>query len=85
MDSKGKNIVDFGAARKNLRRKAKDQARADKEARAAENRIRFGRTGAQKKRDKLEEDRRRKLFDDTRRTEPNAPDADDIDGKDPRK
>lgn len=67
MDSKGKNIVDFGGARKNLRRKVKDAARAEKEKQAAENRVRFGRTSAQKKRDKLEEARRKKLHDDHQR------------------
>ncbi|PCJ71921.1 MAG: hypothetical protein COA62_05015 [Rhodobiaceae bacterium] len=67
MDSKGKNIVDFGHARKNLRQKVKDAARTEKEKKAAENRARFGRTGAQKKRDKLEETRRKKLHDDHQR------------------
>ena len=67
MDSKGKNIVDFGHARKNLRQKGKDATRAEKEKKADENRARFGRTGAQKQRDKLEEARRKKLHDDHQR------------------
>ncbi|MBG51678.1 MAG: DUF4169 family protein [Alphaproteobacteria bacterium] len=54
MDSKGKNIVDFTDARKNLRRKKKDAVRAAKEQQAAENRTRYGRTGAEKKQDRLE-------------------------------
>ncbi|MEQ9520269.1 MAG: DUF4169 family protein [Parvibaculum sp.] len=54
MDFKGKNIVDFADARQNLRRKKKDDAREAKERQAAENRAKFGRTGAQKKQDKLE-------------------------------
>ena len=67
MDSKGKNIVDFGSARKNLRLKDKDAAREAKERQAAENRARFGRTSAQKRRDKLEEARRRKQHDNHER------------------
>lgn len=54
MDSKGKNIVDFANARQNLRRKKKQDERAAKEKQAVENRAKFGRTGAEKKRDKLE-------------------------------
>ncbi len=63
MDSKGKNIVDFGNARKNLRQKAKQDATTEKEKRAAENRARFGRTGAQKQRDKLEAAKHKELHD----------------------
>jgi uncharacterized protein DUF4169 len=64
MDSKDKNIVDFGVARKNLRQKAKQQARDEKEKRAEENRIRFGRTGAQKKQDRLEKARKEKRLNE---------------------
>ncbi len=55
MDSKGKNIVDFGSARKNLKIKKKADRRAAKEQQAAENRAKFGRTKAEKKRDKKNE------------------------------
>ena len=40
----------------NLRRARKQKARADKEARAAQNRTVFGRTGAEKERTKAERD-----------------------------
>ncbi len=55
MDSKGKNIVDFGSARKNLKMKKKADRRAAKEKHAAENRTKFGRTKAEKARDKKNE------------------------------
>lgn len=55
MDSKGKNIVDFGSARKNLKMKKKADRRAAKEKQASENRTKFGRTKAEKARDKKTE------------------------------
>jgi len=64
MDSKGKNIVDFGTARKKLNKKTKQEARDDKERQAQENRIRFGRTGAEKKKEKLDALRKQKIHDD---------------------
>ncbi|MCE7999364.1 MAG: DUF4169 family protein [Rhodobiaceae bacterium] len=63
MDSKGKNIVDFGSARKNLKNKKKEDQRAAKEKQAEENRVKFGRTKAEKKRDKQTTDRREKKHD----------------------
>ncbi len=47
----------------NLRRRRKAKARADKAARADENRVRFGRTKAEKARDASETDRRRRDLD----------------------
>ena len=79
MDSKDKNIVDFGAARKNLRKKTKQEARDEKERQAQENRIRFGRTGAEKKRDKLEAERTRKTHEghlSTSKSKPTNKDSD---------
>ena len=63
MDTKGKNIVDFGTERKNLKQKAKQDARAEKDRKAEENRVRFGRTGAQKKREKEQIARRKALLE----------------------
>ncbi len=57
MDSKGKNIVDFGSARKNLKKKRKADQRTAKEKQAAVNRAKFGRTKAEKMRDKLRQKR----------------------------
>ncbi len=63
MDSKGKNIVDFGSARKNLKNKKKADLRAAKEKQAEENRVKFGRTKAEKSRDKQTKDQNQKLHD----------------------
>lgn len=46
------NIVNFATFRKKAKDAAKAKARQDKEAEAQANRIRFGRSGADKKRDK---------------------------------
>lgn len=67
MDTKGKKIVDFGAARKNLKQKAKQDARTEKDRKAEENRVRFGRTGAQKKREKEQIARRKTLLEGHKR------------------
>jgi hypothetical protein len=53
----------------NLRRIRKQRARADAAEQAAENRVRHGRTGAQKKADRLEEDVRQRRLDGKRRDE----------------
>ena len=47
----------------NLRMARKRRARADKEASAQENRVRHGRTGAQKAADRAERDRQARLQD----------------------
>ena len=47
----------------NLRRRRKAKARTDKEAQAAENRIRYGRTKADKARETTDADRRRRDLD----------------------
>lgn len=72
MDSKGKNIVDFGSARKNLKNKKKAEQRAAKEKQAEENRVKFGRTKAEKKRDKQTKDQHQKRHDGNK-IEPSFP------------
>ena len=47
----------------NLRRERKRQARAVAEEKAAENRVRFGRTGAQKAADRAEAERARRAHE----------------------
>lgn len=47
----------------NLRQARKAKARAEKEAVAQENRARFGRTGAEKRRDTQEKDRDQRAHD----------------------
>lgn len=53
MVSDGGNILNFSRFRKISRDKKKQQDRAEKEAKAAANRVRFGRTGAEKKMSRL--------------------------------
>ena len=53
----------------NLNKFRKAKARADKEQRAAENRVKFGRTKAEKARDKLETDRAKQNLDQSERDE----------------
>lgn len=63
MDSDGGNIVNFSSFRKTSRDEKKRAAKQEKEKTAAANRIRFGRTGAEKKREKLEAERRARLLE----------------------
>lgn len=58
----------------NLNRFRKQKARAEKEAEAAENRVRFGRTKAEKQAEAQEAARKARLLDGHRRAE-NEPDA----------
>ncbi len=51
----------------NLRTARKQRKRAGKDAQAEENRIRFGRTGAEKRLVKLEQERARKAHEANRR------------------
>ena len=51
----------------NLNKARKARARADAKAQAAENRIRFGRTGAQKKLSKLDAERAKRALDERKR------------------
>lgn len=51
----------------NLNKARKAKARAEKEQRATENRIKHGRTKAQKQRDKIETDRNIKTVDFSKR------------------
>ncbi|NVK18071.1 MAG: DUF4169 family protein [Methylocystaceae bacterium] len=48
----------------NLRQKRKEKARKDKDKKAEENRVKFGRTKQQKKRDDFESHRSKKEIDD---------------------
>jgi hypothetical protein len=80
MDSDGGNIVNFSSFRKRARleKAAGEKTRAEKrrearkqdKAKAAANRIRFGRTGAEKKISKIEAARRERLLDGRRLTRP---------------
>lgn len=51
----------------NLNKFRKAKARADKEQRATENRIKFGRTKAEKARDKLQSEHAKRQLDQTER------------------
>lgn len=51
----------------NLRMARKARARAAEEQRAAENRVKFGRTLAEKQKDKADADRARRVLDNARR------------------
>ncbi len=57
----------------NLNRARKDQARRDKAAASQENRARFGRTKAEKLRDKEEAGKTAKRLDGHRRNDPETP------------
>ena len=57
----------------NLRQVRKARDKTEKEAKAAENRIRHGRTGAQKAADRLVREKREALLDGVRREEPRRP------------
>ena len=53
----------------NLNKARKARARADEKAQAVENRVRFGRTKAEKTVSKLDAERARRLHDATKREE----------------
>jgi len=57
----------------NLRRARKDKARRERDGEAHANRLRFGRTKAQKAADEDAEARRRRMIDE-RRLDPEKPD-----------
>jgi ATPase subunit of ABC transporter with duplicated ATPase domains len=63
MDSDGGNIVNFSSFRKTSRDERKRANRQQKEKDAAANRVRFGRTGAEKKQAKREAERRARLHE----------------------
>lgn len=69
MDSDGGNIVNFSSFRKTSRADKKREAKKLKEEQAAANRIRFGRTGAEKKLVKLERKREHDALEGKRRDE----------------
>lgn len=53
----------------NLNKARKAKAKADKQQQAAENRVKFGRTKAEKQRDQLAEARAKRALDQTRSDE----------------
>jgi len=90
MVSKDKNIVNFDETRKKRAAKQKQQRKTDekkaKEANAEANRVKFGRTGAQKKLDKKRqadaalkhEQHRLAPTSDTKQTPKNPPASDKV-------
>ncbi len=70
MVSDGGNIVDFSKLRKSSKDDRKRRERAEKEARATANRVRFGRSGAEKKLAKREQERQARLHEGNRRDIP---------------
>ena len=60
MDSDRGNIVNFVSFRKTKRDAEKRADKKREDERAAANRVKFGRSGADKKRAKIEEERRRR-------------------------
>lgn len=61
------DIIQFSKARKSAKDARKQRERAEKEATAASNRVRFGRTGAEKKQARLEQERQTRLHEGKRR------------------
>lgn len=75
MGSDGGNIVDFSSIGKTASKEKKRAAKKRQEASAAANRVRFGRSGAEKKISRLERERKARLLDGKRMAEPAASDA----------
>ncbi|MCF8469255.1 MAG: DUF4169 family protein [Parvibaculum sp.] len=75
MGSDGGNIVDFSSIGKTTRKEKKQAAKKRQEASAAANRVRFGRSGAEKKIARLERERRARLLDGKRMAEQPTSDA----------
>tara|TARA_R110002110_G_scaffold3104_7_gene15883 strand:- start:2070 stop:2330 length:261 start_codon:yes stop_codon:yes gene_type:complete len=75
MGSDGGNIVDFSSIGKTARKERKRAAKKRQEASAAANRVRFGRSGAEKKIARLERERKARLLDGKHMAEPAAGDA----------
>ncbi|MBC7102654.1 MAG: DUF4169 family protein [Parvibaculum sp.] len=63
MVSDGRNIVNFPSFAKSARETRKQTAKRLKEEQAAANRVRFARSGADKKADKLKRERERRDMD----------------------
>ncbi|HUD50262.1 DUF4169 family protein [Parvibaculum sp.] len=84
MVSDGGNIVDLSRLRKTSKEQRKRREREEKEARAAANRVRFGRTGAEKKLAKTEESRIRRLHESHRRDHPTRIEGEDKPPEDDR-
>lgn len=72
MDSEDGNIVNFSSFRKISREERKRRDRAAKETAAAANRIRFGRTGAEKKLTRLQNERAARVLEGARRSPSSA-------------
>ncbi len=66
-DDKDERVIDFASARKTVRLKQKADARKAKEEQANANRVRFGRTGAEKKADRLRAERIKRELEGAKR------------------
>jgi hypothetical protein len=82
MVSDGGNILNFSRFRKISRDEKKQREKKEKEAQAAANRVRFGRTGAEKKAAKLAAERHEKKHEGLRRPSP-SPQDDETTPEDP--
>ncbi|MDO8288881.1 MAG: DUF4169 family protein [Parvibaculum sp.] len=67
MVSEDEKVIKIAQFRKIARDDKKERTRREKEAQAAANRVRFGRTGAEKKRDRALKDKAAKAHDGLRR------------------
>ncbi|HEY4344662.1 MAG TPA: DUF4169 family protein [Parvibaculum sp.] len=82
MVSDGGNILNFSRFRKISRDDKKQQDRKEKEGQAAANRVRFGRTGAEKKASRLLREKEAKAHESLRR-ETSLSDTDKNEPEDP--
>lgn len=80
MDSDRGNIVNFASFRKTQRDAQKRAEKKHESDRAAANRVKFGRTGADKKRAKIEEERHRRELEGKRLPADRENEADDEGG-----
>ncbi|MES1991289.1 MAG: DUF4169 family protein [Pseudomonadota bacterium] len=67
MISDDEKIIKIAQFQKIVRDGKKERARKEKQAQAAANRVRFGRTGAEKKRDRAQKDKNAKAHDGLKR------------------
>jgi len=63
MSSKGENILNFGQSRRKVRAAKKAEQKTDKDRKAAENRIRHGRTGAERRQARADAEKAGKALD----------------------
>ncbi len=81
MVSKDENIVNFSRFRKISREDKKRRDKIEKDAQAAANRVKFGRSGAEKKLSRLDRERQTRRHEETRRENP-SPRPDTAGGND---